>query len=286
MSVILESAWLLRRNIRDIRTLGWAFLLRYIGLITGRNEMTLKLRKIGKIRFRLTDSDVEIIRQIFSNQDYNLANIPHHGAIQQFCSNLVAAGQTPIIIDAGANIGASSLWFANQFPQASIIAVEPEPANANLCRANLASYPNAMVIEGAIGGEGGWVVLENTEGDAMAVRTARSGTGRGIPIFTISDLMNLIPRGQLLMVKIDIEGFESDLFSTDTEWVALPKVIIIEPHDWLFPGRKTSQTFQRTLANLDCELFIKGENLIYVNLAQSGRSQVTDSKFLHKVHAA
>jgi hypothetical protein len=37
-----------------------------------------------------------------------------------------------IIIDAGANIGLSSIYFANRFPEAKIIAIEPEESNFRL----------------------------------------------------------------------------------------------------------------------------------------------------------
>ena len=68
----------------------------------------------------------------------------------------------------------------------------------------------------------------------------------------------------LFLVKIDIEGFEEDLFSKNTEWLMDTKAVIIEPHDWMFPGRYSSQSFQAAIAGEQFELLIRGENLIYI----------------------
>jgi FkbM family methyltransferase len=38
-------------------------------------------------------------------------------------------GQTPLILDLGANIGASAVWFAVRYPAAHIVAFEPHPDN-------------------------------------------------------------------------------------------------------------------------------------------------------------
>ena len=39
--------------------------------------------------------------------------------------------QPRVILDAGANIGLSSIWFARRFPDARVIAVEPETATSS-----------------------------------------------------------------------------------------------------------------------------------------------------------
>lgn len=70
--------------------------------------------------------------------------------------------------------------------------------------------------------------------------------------------------GTPFLAKIDIEGFESDLFSSSTEWLSDVSVVFIEPHDWLYPGKKTSRSFQRAMAEQDFEIHLMGENIAYV----------------------
>lgn len=47
----------------------------------------------------------------------------------------------PSVIMIRANIGLSSVWYANRFPRAQILAIEPEPDNFAQLLRNVASYP-------------------------------------------------------------------------------------------------------------------------------------------------
>jgi hypothetical protein len=70
----------------------------------------------------------------------------------------------------------------------------------------------------------------------------------------------------LFCVKIDIEGFESDVFASNTEWLDDVTVVLVEPHDWMLPGQGSSRTMQVAMAARPFEMLISGENLIYVRL--------------------
>jgi hypothetical protein len=95
------------------------------------------------------------------------------------------------------------------------------------------------------------------------VTTVRAATG-DVELITMKDAVDSVPNGELFIAKIDIEGFESDLFETDTEWVSTAPLVIIEPHDWLFPGRQTSRSFRRTFNETGHEILLCRENLIFV----------------------
>lgn len=64
----------------------------------------------------------------------------------------------------------------------------------------------------------------------------------------------------LLLVKIDIEGGERQLFSENTEWIGRVPLIIIETHDSLQPYDKTSLNFFRAVSAYDFEVCFSGEN--------------------------
>ena len=66
------------------------------------------------------------------------------------------------------------------------------------------------------------------------------------------------------MIKIDIEGFEEDLFSINTSWLDVFQVMIIEIHDWLIPRMATSSNLLKCLAKLNRDLIIHGENFVSI----------------------
>ena len=53
------------------------------------------------------------------------------------------------ICDLGANIGLASLYFANRYPNAQIVAFEPEKENFERLSANTSAYPNIQVVRAA-----------------------------------------------------------------------------------------------------------------------------------------
>jgi hypothetical protein len=76
-------------------------------------------------------------KEIFLDEEYNI-NYPSFG------------NNTLNIIDAGANIGLSSVFFTNKFPLAKIISFEPEKNNFKKLILNTKKYKNITPINGAI----------------------------------------------------------------------------------------------------------------------------------------
>jgi FkbM family methyltransferase len=243
----------------DAIELGPSFTLRFWSFAIGRPTHEANIQGF-RVQLRRGSSDAVIFRRIFRNGDWDFRRFPQVSRVRATYDAIVKRGQRPVIIDAGANVGAAALWFARQFPEASIIAVEPDPDNARMCRLNTMDAPNVTVKEAALGADSGRVTLSNTVGTADAVRTARSADGT-VSVCTIEDLSR---DGCLFLVKIDIEGFESDLFTTNIGWLEHVSAVMIEPHDWMLPGQYSSLPFQRAIAQHSFELLISGENLFYI----------------------
>jgi hypothetical protein len=70
--------------------------------------------------------------------------------------------------------------------------------------------------------------------------------------------------GEPFIAKVDIEGFEADLFSDNTDWIAKTFVVFIEPHYWMMPERGTSRSFQAAMGREDFEIYLAGEMLTYI----------------------
>jgi FkbM family methyltransferase len=253
------------RNWKDARTLGPGILLRHAGRFRKTKLAKATIKGVGTVHVRQGGSDIEVLRQVFSEHEYAM---PWPSDLTSRMSaryqTLLAQGRRPIIVDAGANIGAASLWFSRLYPEACVAAIEPDPENVEILRMNLAGHARCRVIEAAIGAEGGFARIENPHSVAWAVRTIRAHSG--LPVVTVADAFAASGGDEPFIVKVDIEGFESDLFASNLDWLEKTYAVIIEPHDWLFPGKLTSRNFQKALSEHPFEMFIKGENLFYVRV--------------------
>ena len=207
-------------------------------------------------------ADIVAVSQVFSWRQYDLSQFPQQSQISRTHDEILERGRRPLILDLGANNGASARWFARAYPQADIVAVEPDPENARICRVNTSGHA-VQVLTAAIGGVPGTVTLHNTDTATLSYTTTRAPDG-AVPVVTVGQILADRPDHELFIVKIDIEGFEEDLFAADTDWVEQATVLLVEPHDWKFPERDTSHNLQQTMGRLPFHLLLCGENLVYV----------------------
>lgn len=245
---------------RDMEVLGIGF-----AFATIRSKLTKSVFELalpdGKMRVRGGDSDVATIRQVFRDNEYSLGSGHAANRLKHFYDEIRKSGKTPVIVDAGANIGAASRWFKWQFPDAVVVAIEPDSGNAAILKQNAQYVSGILVQEAAIGSEPGFVSLKQ-EDMSWGIQTERAETG--CPIVTVSQAASLVENGELFLVKVDIEGFESDLFKGSLEWIDRAKAVFLEPHDWMLPGQGTSRTFQAAFGQRDFEIYLRGENILYL----------------------
>lgn len=251
-------------NARDMKRLGSTLPFRYVKMLFSE-VYNVSVRRVGNIAIRKKTKDILVLRQVFGIRQYEIKYYPQAERINKRYRRIIESGKTPLIIDAGANNGCSALWFAIEFPDSKIAAIEPDHENCEMCRTNTRSRPEISVIEAAIGGVPGFVTLQNPLHESWAVQATRGCVGKKVEVRTLNDVVNSFgPEYELFIAKIDIEGFESDLFSHDTDWLKSVMVLIIEPHDWMLPGQFSSVPFQRAMAKHKFEVLLSDENLIYV----------------------
>lgn len=215
------------------------------------------------MRWRAGESDRHVLHQVFASREYDLTRFPQWDLLERRYDEIHERNKRPLIIDAGANIGASAIWFAEQFPDAQVACIEPDHINANLCRENTREIRQIEVWQQAVGGSNGYVNISNPQDEPFARRVYRENKGE-IGLITIRGIEDIYPDTDLFIVKMDIEGFEEDVFyDTDVSWIDRATCLIIEPHDWLIPG--SSRFLQEVMGRKDFDLLISGENLIYVN---------------------
>jgi FkbM family methyltransferase len=130
---------------------------------------------------------------------------------QPYAVDLPAA---PQIIDCGANIGLSVVYFKQRFPDAIMLAFEPAPDNFDLLQRNVASnhLTDIACYEAALAIEPGTVTLHSEPGVQGSLHatvghaTARpwlSGT-RDVEAVRLSGYID----GRVDLLKLDVEGSE------------------------------------------------------------------------------
>jgi hypothetical protein len=72
-------------------------------------------------------------------------------------------------------------------------------------------------------------------------------------------------QGTLFILKIDIEGAESDLFSRHTEELDRFPLVIIELHDWLLPRESNSCNFLKWYVEKGRDFVHFGENVFSIS---------------------
>lgn len=241
---------------------------RYRGASTdGLGRMTVRTPARSQDMFyRFGTSDEAVIWQIFGGRDYDLTRLRRFDDIRQFVERRHADGLRPLIIDAGANIGMSAVFFALTFPTARVVAVEPESGNFDLLRRNTQGL-DIHCLRAALSSETGHAAVQDVGEGAWSFRAERTLSATGVPCVTVDGLLASYGAAGVypLLVKIDIEGGEQDVFSRNTDWVARTPVIVTELHDWLLPRQGTAQPFLRCVSALDRDFVYLGEDVFSID---------------------
>lgn len=188
-------------------------LTRVLPLASGSHTRKILVRGGVQLHYRLNRGDMQSIREVWIDECYRL---PFDVVPER-------------LVDLGANIGLTSLWFAHRYG-CSVIAVEPSPANAAIVRLNLESNNiNAQVVEAAVGARDGTAYFQDGV-DSNLGHLASDG-GRAVPVVSMETLLGRLPSGaQVDVVKMDIEGGEGPLLRENLGWLGRVRSLIAEFH--------------------------------------------------------
>jgi len=230
----------------------------------GTRRAVVKVPGYPPITLRNSVSDRSIFWQCQVRQQYRLDRTAHGTEIARRYGSMRASGEVPLIIDAGANIGLSCLYFHRLFPKSRIVCIEPDDANFELLERNTAAFAGDVeVLRGAVWDRDEDLhILDPAAGSsAIQVSTSSKAAGNSVDVFTINGLLNRYPGHRPFIIKLDIEGAQEFLFRSHTDWLDRFDVVILELDDWQFPWRGTSRTFFRAIARYDFDYVISGENI-------------------------
>jgi len=203
---------------------------------------------------RLRTTDISLFWDILVNDEYD------------WKPNLMPR----VIVDAGANIGLTSVSFANKYPEAKIFAVEPESSNYEILTKNTAAYPNIVPVHAALWKDNEDLNLVNPGGGHWGfqarelAQTDYREKCKHVVGMTVDKLMSDYRVSYIDILKVDIEGAEKEVFEDSSRWIDRVGVIMIELHDRLKVG--CSRSVYSAVRDFECE-WRKGETTVLARSA-------------------
>jgi len=173
-----------------------------------------RLKKIGlgyiKIKYLKHATDKKIKKYRLYNYDINYINGPDflHSLLELFYEDIYKfeAGENPTIIDCGANVGLSMLYFYYNHPRAEIIGFEPDDVNFDLLSSNIKQLnaDKVKIYKEAVWTENGYISFENTGGLGSKISSEETKSTTKIKSTRLKDLLTR----KIDFLKMDIEGAE------------------------------------------------------------------------------
>ena len=166
------------------------------------------------------------------------------------------------IVDAGANVGMASVFYANKYPDARIIALEPEAENFRMLLRNVAPYPNIVPVNAAVWSEDRYVSMTAPSGVSAAFRVADCNGETPVQAFSIPTIMKQHGLQSIDLLKVDIEGAEKEVFDSAQPWIESVGAVVIELHDRFKAGCGKSLFMATQNFEEECS---RGELTILIN---------------------
>ena len=140
------------------------------------------------------------------------------------------------IIDAGAHIGIASVMFADMYPEAKIIAIEPEKSNYNILKSNTKNLNNVETYRSAIWYENGQLGL-NKKGENWSHTVSSTNVrNKKVKSKTLEKIIEKNNIKKIDILKMDIEGGEREVLDREDGWSGIVDCLIVEEHERMKKG--------------------------------------------------
>lgn len=200
------------------RVRGWAQRIGLFNALSFELQQTIRrpvitFRHAGierRVHLRQGSSDISVFEHVFIEDEFD-----------------IVLENPALIVDAGANCGLASLYFATRYPTAKVIAIEPDSANCEIARRNVEGL-NVEVIESALWSSRTLLRIEDSSSEPWAFRCIEAKPGEP-GAFMALDMATILAGRHCDLVKLDIEGAEVELFR-EPEWLENVAAVIVEIH--------------------------------------------------------
>ena len=166
----------------------------------------------------------------------------------------VAASDRPLIIDCGSNIGISVLYYKTLYPNAEIIAYEPDKKNFQLLSKNIADnkLQHVTLHEAAIWIENGTIGFASNAAEGSSI--ANEGNNIiSVPAVRLADLLKKYEKIDFL--KLDIEGAEDKVVADCGSLLSRIENLFLEYHGTIHETEKLTMIL-KTLSGCGFNVYL------------------------------
>ncbi|MCX6787583.1 MAG: FkbM family methyltransferase [Candidatus Kaiserbacteria bacterium] len=183
-----------------------------------------------RIQLRNNYADAFVLDEAFRGNDYALP----------------LSKDPSVIFDLGANLGFVAISFALRYPQARIYCFEPDPENFAECVANTAAFPNIVCFPYAVGARKETRYFYKSPvfhmRNSLISRSANDERIE-VKVIPLEEAMTLAAVSQVDLMKFDVEGAETEIFSAFSRFSAL-RAIVGEIHPYLWKGNEEAELLE------------------------------------------
>jgi FkbM family methyltransferase len=190
--------------------------------VSRRRTLRRRDEALPPVHFRPGTTDARVISQVLVDDEY---------------APVMDLADVRVIVDAGANIGATSMQLLEVYPKATVIAIEPDGATFEVLETNLKPYgARAVALRAALWGEKRSLAIARghfRDGGAWSFEAmVGDGTNEEVESVTVDELVTRFNLTAIDLLKVDIERGERSVFGGSAgQWLDRVRVIAIELHD-------------------------------------------------------
>jgi FkbM family methyltransferase len=221
----------------------------------------------GNVILRAKTSDLSVYWEVFLLGEYDITRMPLFEEITSRYRDILARGRVPLIIDGGANIGITSIFFSSLFPDADFVLVEASKANADVAKLNAKARSRMEVLNRALWPSKTTLKLyASRDFSTLTVgeKVDNARTDVDVETVTMDELVASHPMSELFIAKMDIEGAENMVLAHNNGWLSQRPIIFVEPHDVDFRHNTSLAGLLAFPAYQTAEIVVNGDTLIFV----------------------
>src|SRR5579859_7347956 len=197
---------------------GW---LKVANRLLGTKPVTVQLMfgEAMPFCYRPGSTDLLALEQVFLDRQYDVESIPSE--------------KIEYIVDLGSNIGVTALLWAQRYPAARMVLVEPDPDNFMLLQQNTTAFRyRCLLINAAVADRSGQTSFFRSQREYghSIIKTDDCVSEIRVQSMTISAVLRMAGFPRVDLLKMDIEGGEQNVMPTVADWGAAVRYFIAELH--------------------------------------------------------